>query len=325
MEAQIDETYEALLTYIYGPKGADGKRPGKKAETIIDFDSIGRDGTYHFINVPEELGELMGISLEEVSDTEYITTFSQKTATYIRVYKAKVFANADGDILTDPEFGLQLTETYSYATDDVLLTYILGEVDATTGKRPGTGLETIIDMSSGGSDGKFTYINVPTELGAIEAREFKNLSDTEILLTFANIVGKEMYLYEYKVVLDAATESIKTSTEYGVVCLGKYAYSRVGKVVKYNDLNWVVLYDDDTHGLQLVLSQHNALATEAYAEAGYIDLTTTAIDLNQNGTIEDIEKSVGIYNSMPSVYATTMNKMPLDKSCPLLYMRNTVE
>lgn len=239
----------------------------------------------------------------EVSDVFVID--SNKKVYYIK--KAKV------DVSTPPAIG---------EVSDLLLDYILGEVDA-EGQRPGKGLFTIIDPETLGSDSTIGLLNVPRELGALAIPGMlESDSEEEMLITLSQTIDDYINIYQFKAnisynsddTLDAITDPEYTDPEYenqkGVIHIGSYPYSRVGKYVKYNDITWIVLYDDDEHGVQMVTT--GELSTRVYPDDKYIH--SLAPDLNQNGAVDTSETVIAAYNDVVDFANKTIADIPFDKT-----------
>lgn len=241
----------------------------------------------------------------EVSDIFVID--SNKKVYYIK--KATV------DASTPPAIG---------EASDLLLDYILGEVDA-EGQRPGKGLFTIIDPETLDSDSTgIGLLNVPRELGALAIPGMiESDSGEEAYITLSQTINDYVNIYQFKAnisynsdeTVDAITDPEYTDPEYenqkGVIHIGSYPYSRVGKYVKYNDMTWIVLYDDDEHGVQMVTTEQ--LSTSVHlASDKYIH--SLAPDLNQNGAVDTSEIGIAAYNDVVDFANKTIADIPFDKT-----------
>ncbi|MBQ2917261.1 MAG: hypothetical protein IJE59_03705 [Clostridia bacterium] len=198
---------------------------------------------------------------------------------------------------------------------DALLDYILGQVNPETEVRPGRSIYEIVEFGSTGSVEGF--LNVPEELGILEIRGMDPISETEVKNEAGEVIGTEGIMqikfvqtteeyintYEVQVIVFVSeeTQTATTSVEYGVKLVDTKEYSRIGKVVTYGEADWTVLYDDESHGLQLMFV------------GGYIDVSKmdinfeeVAVDLNQNGTIDQLERHLYVYNNAPDLFKKTM-------------------
>lgn len=80
----------------------------------------------------------------------------------------------------------------------------------------------------------------------------------------------------------------------------------IGAYVKYNDKIWRVLYNDDTNGVQLILSK-----VEEQITLGYNDPTITEEDFKYTGTYEfnsNFKKGVASFNNIMNNFTKTAQK-----------------
>lgn len=104
----------------------------------------------------------------------------------------------------------------------------------------------------------------------------------------------------YKIRYNQVEEKMISDPEYGVVLLNNWdENSRVGKFVKYSNINYMIIYDDDEHGLQMISvedQKYNNAELYLGFKDNYIKDWSKAKDLNGNGQISEFEKAVYSYN-----------------------------
>lgn len=194
---------------------------------------------------------------------------------------------------------------------DVLLDYILGQVNPETGVRPGRSFFEIIEFGSTGNVEGF--LNVPEELGVLEVKGMEPISETEVKNEAGEVIGTEgivlftfdqtteeyikTYQFQVNVFISEEGQTATTSVTYGVKLIDTKEYSRIGKIVKYGEGEWTVLYDDESHGLQLTYPGD----ANFYVSQTGVNISEVAVDLNQDETIDQLESHLYVYNNGPDL------------------------
>lgn len=118
-----------------------------------------------------------------------------------------------------------------------------------------------------------------------------------------NIIRYKEKIYSYLLTLgliDGNMTSI-TDKEYGVqeIVLG----GRAGSTVRYDGKDWIILYDDNENGLQMiskeVLKYNGGDFTLGYNDSSVSDWNaiSSEVDLDSNGILTNFEKAIYSYNN----------------------------
>ena len=138
---------------------------------------------------------------------------------------------------------------------DGLLEYLLGEKDKDTGARPGRNLSDIVNLQY------YTFLNVPEEVGQltfITLNPVEYITENNDIVTIADAYfvnetpeGKQIK-YKVRVKSNETTGEGITLPENGVKEISYDTNTRVGKYVEYDNKNWIIIYDDNVNGLQMI-------------------------------------------------------------------------
>ena len=104
--------------------------------------------------------------------------------------------------------------------------------------------------------------------------------------------------YKFKILYDDHDDTLITEPYYGLTKI-EVVGGRVGKTVSYDEKIWTILYDDDTNGLQMISNEvydNFYLGYNDSSITNWNSLITTA-DLDGNGSLNDLEKSIYSYNN----------------------------
>ena len=111
--------------------------------------------------------------------------------------------------------------------------------------------------------------------------------------------------YKFLLGMDGGNPT-NTIPSYGVVRIDDWnTESRVGKTVNYDEKIWTIIYDDSTNGLQMISNQsllyNNSEFCLGYKDSSITDSEwdslITVADLDNNGTLNDFEKTIYSYNN----------------------------
>jgi len=170
-------------------------------------------------------------------------------------------------------------------------------------------------------DGKNYYEDLSEDWETYNKNEELGIAEGDVKgLTYA--VGENEFIfyieyegakYKFKTNIDEEWEPTNTIPSYGVVRIDQWnSESRVGKYVEdENGDTWRIIYDDDTHGLQMISAntfQYNSsnfglgYNDTLITDWNVLDTTTPEFrlaDLNKDGKLEDnrdLERAIYSYN-----------------------------
>lgn len=167
-------------------------------------------------------------------------------------------------------------------------------------------------------DTDFSFINIPEELqnnGGLTFKTFASVSSSDEIVPFkdgedtveSNGSVADIYFtydgatYKFRTLIDDNFSSGKTLADVGVKDISYDETTRVGKTVNYNNKEWIILYDDSEHGLQMIskepLQKDNSNIRLGDNDPTLAGKTITAFEENKSTSYLNLEKGVYSYNN----------------------------
>ncbi len=166
---------------------------------------------------------------------------------------------------------------------------------------------------------EFSFINVPEELknnGGITLKAYSMVASSDEIISFnfdgedytSNGLIVDIYFvyngatYKFRALVDTYFSSGKTLADIGVKNISYDETTRVGKTVSYDDKEWIILYDDEEHGLQMISKDALKKDNSAGITLGNNDEILNGKEIqkfeeNKNGDNLNLEKAVYSYNN----------------------------
>ena len=123
-------------------------------------------------------------------------------------------------------------------------------------------------------------------------------------------VGDGKYRYDYYVQYDENGTTVETNPNNGLTKLKLETTERLGKYVKYDNRNWIILYDDTTNGLQMVSADAYNNIELGYGDENYSE--DEVVELDGVAGKSRIEISMHSYNNA----VDTLNRICLESVTP---------
>ena len=244
-------------------------------------------------NYQNEPGNFKSFMVEKISNVDSVDGPEAGPLTVTMKGTGNIYTVKEDGTITGPIQNGGGSNPISPEDLDYVETYFMGSKNETTGERPKN-----IDINSLFTDELLTLSDTNIKFGGLP---YELEGDGE----------KEMYVRyhqtPYKLILNALNDLWCTTSVTALETEG-----REGQYVSYNGITWIILYDDATNGLQMISAealQYNG----AYFALGYddslidwdswTDEQKKEVDFDENGELNNFEKSVYSYNNA----ITTLN------------------
>ena len=123
-------------------------------------------------------------------------------------------------------------------------------------------------------------------------------------------MGDGKYRYDYYVQYDEKGATVETNSNNGLTKLKQETTERLGKKVKYDIRNWIILYDDATNGLQMVSADAYNVIDLGYKDENYSK--DEIVELDGISGKSNLEISMHSYNNA----VDTLNRLCLESVTP---------
>jgi len=277
-KTQLELEKEQLLELAMGAIGDNGKVDTEKLDAAVLADG----------------------KFTKTDDRTYKSEKSGNTFTVSDYGSVTVAGNAGDEPEVEPD-----------NVPEALLDYLLGAKDEETGLRLGKDLSTIMDWNYD----DYPFENVPEELGELTFISHNKIDcivendityDTnDVYFVQENDEGTQTK-YKFRVKIDHDTDEGTTMADMGVKEISYNENTKVGKYVEYDNKNWIIMYDDNVNGLQMISEDALLNENDNYFYLGYNDAIFDEENFDENTITEidgeegksDLEKAMYSYDNM---------------------------